>query len=389
MSRTIVTLGLLVVVLFLAAGRRQTFAQSPVPHDLEGRLFDEYGNIRSGDHCARLDNFAIQLQNTPEDYGYVVVYAPESASKRIFDNITGYLVKTRGLPRDRIKTYHAGYNDPFTEPRVQLWIVPEGAEAPKPKKRKVNLAGFKGMLAEYQRGDHIELVGPEIDPAEDLGVGPPVGNVTFAAFDDVLKAQKHSVAHVVAFNGVDALPGTWRRVAESTVEHLKRSGFEAGRFKIAYGGQSKVTKVQLWILPPGETPPVKDPGSEPAPAKAIQVGEVDHGMLGYAQNELAVFNRLLMVLRENPDLRACLIVRMKVPVPEDQDAGPEVDPTPNEPELADLPKLVERWKSDLSAKHKIRPDRVVVLFANAQEYHMPFIEVWVVPPGQQLPDLDQ
>ena len=37
--------------------------------------FDEYGNICWEDEQARLDNFAIQIQNDPTLVGYIVVYA--------------------------------------------------------------------------------------------------------------------------------------------------------------------------------------------------------------------------------------------------------------------------------------------------------------------------
>ncbi|HEX2268948.1 MAG TPA: hypothetical protein VHH35_05420, partial [Pyrinomonadaceae bacterium] len=235
-----------------------------------------------------------------------------------------------------------------------------------------NLAGFKGMLAEFQSEDYIKLVWPP-DWEEDPEQVEPVGDVIYAACDDVLKAQKQSVAHVVAFNGVEDVPGTWRRVAESTVEDLKSFGLASSRFKIAYGGQSKETKVQLWILPPGEMPPVKDPASEPQAAKAIRIGKFDHSMMSYAQNQTAVFNRLLTVMRQNPDLRAYLVVRMQ---------APEEDPV-------NLPKLVDKWKNELTTKHKIRPERVVLLFANAPESHLPSVEIWMVPPGQGLPDLNQ
>lgn len=73
MSRTILTLGLLVVVLFLSAERGTTFAQGGIEDKPIGSAFDSYGNLRGCDHSARLDNFAIQMQNTPEGYGYVVV----------------------------------------------------------------------------------------------------------------------------------------------------------------------------------------------------------------------------------------------------------------------------------------------------------------------------
>ena len=127
MCRTIVILGLLGLLLLLSGETGQTFARSPMK-------FDEYGNLRSCDHSARLDNYAIQLQNSPGAYGYVVVYAPESAGKLIRQNIVDYLVKMRGLPAKRIKTIHAGYNEPLTEPLVQLWIIPEDTTPPKPLK---------------------------------------------------------------------------------------------------------------------------------------------------------------------------------------------------------------------------------------------------------------
>jgi hypothetical protein len=349
---------LLAVALFLTAERHPTFADSI-------RKFDEYGNLRPCDHAARLDNFAIQMQHEKESFGYVVVYAPEPDSKRIRQTITDYLTKTRGLPRGRIKTHHAGYNDPLSEPLVQLYVLPKGVEPPTSFARDVNVARFKGMLAEYQESDPIVLVRPE--PEEDHGDGPAVGSVVFAAFNDVFKAQKHSIAHVVVYNGVGDVPGTWQRVAESTVEDLKRFGFASSRFKIAYGGQSKETKVQLWILPPGESPPVKDPATEPAPAQAIKIGSFDNGILDHARNERAVFDRLLLVLRENPDLRAYLVVRMKVPE-----------------EPVNLPKLVDKWKNELTAKHQMRNDRIVVLFANAEEHLLPTVELWVVPPGQSI-----
>jgi hypothetical protein len=370
--KSIVTTGLLAVVLFFSAESRLVRAHRP---------FDQYGNLRGGDHAARLDNFAIQLLHETEAYGYVIVYAPESGSKRIRKTIVDYLVNTRGLPRERVKTAHGGYYNPLSEPFVKLYIVPNGAKPFEPLKHDVDLARFKGKLAEYPGWDPIELVSPALE--DDPGIGPPVGSVVFDAFDDVFKAQKNAVAHVVAFNGIGDVPGTWRRVAESTVDELKRFGFAASRFKIGYGGQAKETKVQLWILPPGELPPVKDPASEPQPAKAIQIGSFDNGMLADVKNDQAVFDRLLLVMRKNPDLRACLIVRMAVPVPEDAIAEVE-----EETELADLPKLVEKWKTELAAKHKIRAERVVILFANAQEYHLPTLEVWVVPPGQPLPDPD-
>src|SRR6185436_15015832 len=41
---------------------------------LPARKFDEYGNIRFNDEKARLDNFAVQLQNEPTSQGYIIAF---------------------------------------------------------------------------------------------------------------------------------------------------------------------------------------------------------------------------------------------------------------------------------------------------------------------------
>jgi hypothetical protein len=401
MRKTILMLGIAVLPVLLGASR--AFAQNNAPPVGSFRPFDEYGDLRSCDHGARLDNFAIQLQNEPRYHGYIVVYAPESASKRISKTITDYLVDSRGIPAKRLKTIHAGFNTELTTPRIQLWIAPRGATF-EFVKHEVDLAAVKGKLAEYKDFDGLEM---DFGPVEIDHSGTPVGSVTYEAVDEILKAQKHSVLHVVAFNGSDAVPGAWKRVAESTVADLKRLGWKSDRFQIGYGGQAKDTKTELWILPKGETPPVKDPASEPAPAKAVQIGDFDDYELGYGKNELVVFNRLLGVLRENPNMRACLIVRSETPTEEDEATeeasepvvvpeepgepdGPDEPGRPAEPEPqpADLLKLVDKWKTELAAKHKLGLERIVLLYSKAPPGHLSSLEVWVVPPGQPLPNPD-
>ena len=384
MTRTVIPVAIAILAVLLAA-RAGTFAQDTRGG---GRLFDDYGSIRSCDHGARLDNYAIQLQNEPRSYGYIVVYAPESASKSIGKTITDYLVDSRGISAKRLKTINAGFNTVLTEPRIQLWVVPRGV-AFDVEKSEVNLEAVKGMLTDYQDWDGVQTDPAWVGTDEDMS-GQSIGNVAYAAVDEILKAQKRSVLHVVAFNGSDAVPGAWRRVAESTVAELKRLGLEADRFKIAYGGQAKDTRIQLWILPKGETPPVKDPASEPAPAKAVEIGQFGEYELGYPKNEAVLFNRLLAVLREHPDMRACLIVRSEVPDPEQDGSQPVVEksdePVEPEPEPADLLKLVEKWKNELAAKHKIGPDRLVLLYSRAPEGWASYVEMWIVPPGRPLPD---
>jgi len=92
------------------------------------RKFDEYGNIRFNDEKARLDNFAIQLQNEPASTGYIIGYGSCDAEGMTRANrAKDYLVNTRGIDAGRIMTVDGGC---LPELQVQLWIAPQGATPP-------------------------------------------------------------------------------------------------------------------------------------------------------------------------------------------------------------------------------------------------------------------
>ncbi|HEU0251483.1 MAG TPA: hypothetical protein VFR12_00540, partial [Pyrinomonadaceae bacterium] len=52
----------------------------------------------------------------------------------------------------------------------------------------------------------------------------------------------------------------------------------------------------------------------------------------------------------------------------------------------DLTKLVEKWRVDLTTTHKIRNDRIIILFLPGTETNANSINVRFVPKGQPLPD---
>jgi len=90
--------------------------------------FDEYGNIKFNDEKARLDNYAINLQNTPGSTGTIIVYGScEGEAQARGDRAKDYLVNTRGIEAGRITVVDAGCNP---ELKVQLWTVPTGAAQP-------------------------------------------------------------------------------------------------------------------------------------------------------------------------------------------------------------------------------------------------------------------
>lgn len=92
------------------------------------RKFDEYGNIRFNDEKARLDNFAVQLQNEPGSEGYIIGYgACDAEGQTRANRAKDYLVNTRGIDGGRLYAIDGGC---LPELQVQLWIRPQGAAAP-------------------------------------------------------------------------------------------------------------------------------------------------------------------------------------------------------------------------------------------------------------------
>ena len=95
------------------------------------RKFDEYGNIRFNDEKARLDNYAIELQNEPGSQGYIIAYggrrgtAGEALARG--ERAKNYLVNTRGIDAGRLTVVDGGYREDLT---VELWIRPTGATEP-------------------------------------------------------------------------------------------------------------------------------------------------------------------------------------------------------------------------------------------------------------------
>lgn len=95
------------------------------------RKFDEYGDIRFNDEKARLDQFAIALQNEPGARGYLIGYGGRicraGEAKARANRARGYLIRTRGIEPERFVTLNGGYR---SEVGVELYIVPLGASEP-------------------------------------------------------------------------------------------------------------------------------------------------------------------------------------------------------------------------------------------------------------------
>ena len=103
--------------------------QFPIP--LECKKFDEFPDLPRNDEKARLDNFAIGLQNDPTATAYVIVYPGQGGRsgdvQRHTSRVVDYLTNSRGIDARRIVTM-VGPARP--ELIVELWTCPQGAKPP-------------------------------------------------------------------------------------------------------------------------------------------------------------------------------------------------------------------------------------------------------------------
>lgn len=108
--------------------------QIPLPNRT-CKKFDEFPDIQRNDEKARLDNFAVELQNDPASTAYVIVYpgtrGPAAEAQKRASRIVDYLVNTRQLDTQRIVTI---VGSPRNELMVELWVCPQGLTPPRPGK---------------------------------------------------------------------------------------------------------------------------------------------------------------------------------------------------------------------------------------------------------------
>lgn len=106
--------------------------QASVPAQPNPTKFDEIGEVARDDEKARLDTFAIELQNSPGAQGYIIAYGGHKrfgTGRQRAERARDYLVNTRGIDASRIVIIDGGAREAGS---TQLWIVPAGANPPRP-----------------------------------------------------------------------------------------------------------------------------------------------------------------------------------------------------------------------------------------------------------------
>jgi hypothetical protein len=100
------------------------------------RVFDEFGDINCEDEMARLDSFAVQLQNQPNAKGVIIFYGGRRFRGRLpkqgeaaarAARMKPYLVGRRSIQSERVIMIDGGYREEF---QVELWVIPADVTPP-------------------------------------------------------------------------------------------------------------------------------------------------------------------------------------------------------------------------------------------------------------------
>lgn len=267
------------------AAAQSTFGQQAQDETKTAQKFDSYSVVGECDMKARLDNFAIELQNTPQAKGYILVYAGvddlPARIPGIYRIAEDYLINSRGLETERIVRIEGGYR---TKQETQLWIVRENAEPPAPSgtvelRRDPHKAyQYDALYVDILSSDATDQRLVEAEPYSSLPfveykheatrnaqgeVEREAGTVRLEfshhpeKFIELVKNNEELNGHVFYYGNDE--DGDLKYVAE-LVERTKaylcgRHGLDSNRIVVEYGGYGEYSQSEWWIVPKGAPSP--------------------------------------------------------------------------------------------------------------------------------------
>jgi hypothetical protein len=246
-------------------------------HLSQATKFDEFGDVYPTDAAARLDNFAIALQQQPTAKGFIIGYRsfrdlPGLSGRRV-NWMRSYLVHSRGLQPEQIKAVDGGEASCLAH---EFWIVPVGT-APTPR------------ADAYSRGFDDSEVARKFDefhytiPQDQLDSFSSEYEDGLEGFADALRKAPKSIAYVIGYAGYELLPKADQNRQESKARidppgtvakglagmrtELIKLGIPANRIKSVHGGYRKWRAMEFWILPRGALAPTSTPNVAPKPRR--------------------------------------------------------------------------------------------------------------------------
>lgn len=258
------------------------FFNQPAPAqtgETAARKIDEFGDVLPTDAAARLDNFAIALQNEPGARGFIIGYRahrdlPGLSGRRV-NWMRGYLIQNRGVDADRIAAIDGGTASCISH---ELWLVPPGA-ALKPRDDAYSREFPNADVA--RKYDEYYFTIPE----DDLISFSTEFENGLEGFADALRKEPRALGYIIVYEGHrveswdEEVEGGRKKIRRRVITDprgtarneltakrgalAKRYGIPSSRVRLVSGGYRKWRAVEFWVVPRGARPPVATPNVYP------------------------------------------------------------------------------------------------------------------------------
>lgn len=237
-------------------------AQPPAPP----KPVDSFGPVNSSDWLARLDNFAVELQNDPAALGYIVAHAEKykllAWPSRRAHWARGYLTGARGVDPARVRVVDGEFR---LTTEFELWLVRAGEAPPfKPLDYAMALSGerapIKASVMMFYPRSRVEA-----ERSYDYGDGSSPYEMLAA----LMRADPSLRLCVIGYAARrDRRRGADRRLAADTKREIMTAhALPAERVVALGGGRREVRTAEIWLVPPGaELPRAAGRGRAPLPS---------------------------------------------------------------------------------------------------------------------------
>lgn len=220
-----------------------TFQVSFGQEKSKAELVSEFGQTCSEDVMARFDGFYSAKLNEPTSTSYIIFYGNEANEGR---NLS-YIYWLANYYKGRVSAENIIRGANQKEEKIQFWIVPQGAELPKPTSEFIPTEINKPTLFDSVWADFHKWYG-KLDIYSqgfwDLGCDFPPNQKEFAK---VLSSNPNLNGRLVVYNRNKSRA---EKVVKFALNQLiKNHKISSNRLTTTYGGKSEEPKLEFWLVP--------------------------------------------------------------------------------------------------------------------------------------------
>ncbi len=380
-------------LLCVAAHAQAVNEDAPLPSvtGTTARIIDKFNPTIWDYDQARLDNFAIELQNYPHSRGQIIVYGGRDDLPGVAEHWTGivtnYLTMSRGIDQSRFKAVNGGRKD-SDKVELELWLVPPRASAPdsQPDLTEDTRKPPTGKIAEGET---------EADSYYECEDGPCIDRtrINLAGW---LERAPDLHAYIVVHTKKDESPG-----AAHMIGNRERSNLLGGakvnddRVTVIHAGEAATTKVEWWLLPHDAPPPAVEAKTPALAPQSFKLGDVNAYMLSDADYVKWQQQGVADILREHASAHVVLIVHPpgakthsveapaeKAVVTEDENEESKA----SEPDSIEPERAAAEWKKEFIEKYKLDERRIEILVGRVEKDETGSLAAWIVPEGATPPN---